>query len=191
MVGVLVVDMRKLSYPPIWLLFEQGRAQVAEGAHSLSALTVAVALPAGRTLRCRMRARIGDYGCRGFARGRAPAGSGRFRRKRGPISPWVLDFWAVSGGGCSLSASPTWGNAGVLWRFGQVRPAKPPRSCKWGLLASEMAHLNVCFGLVGAGRHPRMNKAFETRWRPEVSKIEINTHIKLTSVSKYYKVTAG
>lgn len=36
-----------------------------------------------------------------------------------------------------------------------------------------------------------MNKAFETRWRPEVSKIEINTHIKLTSVSRYYKVTAG
>lgn len=54
-----------------------------------------------------------------------------------------------------------------------------------------MTRLHVCFGLVGAGRHPRMNKAFETRWRPEVSKIEINTHIKLTSVSRYYKVTAG
>lgn len=150
-----------------------------------------MALPAGGTLRCRMRARIGAYGCRGLARGRAPAGSGRFRRKWAPISPWVLDFWAVPGGSCSLSASPTWGNADVWWRFGLIRPAKPLRSCKWGSLASEMAHLNVCFGLVGAGRHPRMNKALETRWRPELSKIEINTHIKLTSVSRYYKVTAG
>ena len=32
MVGVLVIDMRKRSYPPIWLLFEQGRVQVAAGA---------------------------------------------------------------------------------------------------------------------------------------------------------------
>lgn len=31
MVGVLVINMRKLSYPPIWLLFEQGCAQVAAG----------------------------------------------------------------------------------------------------------------------------------------------------------------
>lgn len=132
MVGVLVIDMRKLSYPPIWILFEQGRAQVAAELHSLSALTVAVALPAGRTLRCRMRARIGAYGSRGFARGRAPAGPGRFRRKWAPISPWVLDFWAVFGGSCSLPASPTWGNAGVLWRFRPVRPAKPPRSLQMG-----------------------------------------------------------
>ena len=77
--------------------------------HSLSALAVAVALLAGRTLRCRMRARIGAYGCRGLARGRAPADSGRFCRKRAPISPWVLDFWAVSGGGRSLLAPTTWG----------------------------------------------------------------------------------
>ena len=34
------------------------------------------------------------------------------------------------GGCCPLSASLTWGNAGVLWCFGLVRPAKPPRSCK-------------------------------------------------------------
>ena len=191
MVGVLVIDMRKLSYPPIWILFEQGRAQVAAEPHSLSALTVAVALPAGRTLRCRMRARIDAYGCRGLVRGRAPATSGLFRRKWAPISPWVLDFCAVFGGSRSLPASPTWGNADAAWRFGLIRPAKPSRSCKRGSLALKVAHLNVCFDLVGAGRHPRMNKAFETRWRPEVSKIEINTHIKLTSVSRYYKVTAG
>lgn len=137
MVGVLVVDMRKLSYLPIWLLFEQGRAQVAAEPHSLSALTVAVALPAGRTLRCRMRARIGAYGSRGFARGRAPAGSGRFRRKWAPISPWVLDFCAVPGGSCSLSVSPTWGNADAWWRFGLIRPAKPPRSLQMGFAWAE------------------------------------------------------
>ena len=59
-------------------------------------------------------ARVGADGCRGFARGRAPAGSGRFRRKRAPISPWVLGFCAVFGGVRSLSASPTWGNVGAV-----------------------------------------------------------------------------
>lgn len=73
-------------------------------------------------------ARAGAYGWCGFALGCAPATPGRFRRKRGPISPWALVFCAVSGGVCSLSALPTWGNAGVLWRFGLIRPAKPPRS---------------------------------------------------------------
>lgn len=168
MVGVMVIDMRK-THSAMCLLFEQGCVQVAAGAPFA----------------------VGAYGCRGLARGRAPADSGRFRRKWAPISPWVLDFCAVSGGSRSLLASPTWGNADAGWRFGLIRPVKPPRSCEWGSRVLEMAHLNVCFGLVGAGRHPRMNKAFETRWRPEASKIEINTHIKLTSVSRYYKVTAG
>ena len=61
-----------------------------------------------------------------------PAGSGWFRRKWAPISPWVLGFCAVFGGGCSPSAQPTWGNVGVLWRFGLIRPAKPPRSLQVG-----------------------------------------------------------
>ena len=78
-------------------------------------------------------ARVGAYGCRGLARGRAPADSGRFRRKWAPISPWVLDFCAVFGGSCSPSALPTWENAGILWRFGLIRLAKPPKSCEWGL----------------------------------------------------------
>lgn len=43
-----------------------------------------------------------------------------------------LDFCAVFGGGCSLPAQPTWGNAGAARRFGPIRPAKPPRSCKRG-----------------------------------------------------------
>ena len=132
MVGVLVVDMRKLSYLPIWLLFEQGRAQVAAEPHSLSALTVAVALPAGRTLRCRMRARIGAYGSRGFARGRAPAGSGRFRRKWAPISPWSWTSVRFSAGvvRCRLRRpGETPAPGGVSSRFGlQNRP----EVCRWG-----------------------------------------------------------
>lgn len=89
---------------------------------------------------------------RGFARGRAPAGSGRFRRKRALISPWVLGFCAVFGGCRSLSDSPTWGNAGAVRRFGLIRPAKLPRSCKRGSLALRVAHLNACFGSAGASR---------------------------------------
>lgn len=46
---------------------------------------------------------------RGFVLGRALAGSGRFRRKRAPISPWVLGFCAVFAGSCSSLRSPTWG----------------------------------------------------------------------------------
>ena len=46
----------------------------------------------------------------------------------------------------------------MLWRFGLVLPAKSPRSCKWGSLASKVSCLNACFGLIGAGRHPCMNK---------------------------------
>ena len=44
----------------------------------------------------------------------------------------ALDFCAVFGGGCSLSVPPNWGNAGVGWRFGPIRPAKPPRSLQMG-----------------------------------------------------------
>lgn len=179
------------THSAMWLLFEQGCVQVTAGAPFA----------------------VGAGGCCGLVCGQDPAMSDArpHRRLRLPrLRLWSrpCDSWAVSQEkgadfamgpgflcgfrrGRSLSASPTWGNAGVLWRFGQVRPAKPPRSCERDSLASEMAHLNVCFSLVGAGRHPRMNKAFEARWRPEVSKIEINTHIKLTSVSRYYKVTAG
>lgn len=132
------------THSVMWLLFEQGCVQAAAGApFAVSALAVAVALPAGRTLRCRMCARIGAYGCRGLARGRAPADSGRFCRKRAPISPWVLDFWAVPSGSCSLSASPTWGNADAGWRFGPIRPAKSPRSCRRGLLGLKVAHEDV------------------------------------------------
>ena len=47
-----------------------------------------------------------------------------------PILPWVLNFWVVFDGCCPPLASSTWGNVGVLRRFGLVRPAKPPRSCE-------------------------------------------------------------
>ena len=75
-----------------------------------------------------------------------PAGSGWFRRKWAPISPWVLGFCAVFGGGCSLPASPTWGNAGVEWRFGLIRPAKPPRSLQMGFACVEGGTSNERFG---------------------------------------------
>lgn len=55
----------------------------------------------------------------------------------------VLDFCAVFGGGRSLLAPPTWGNAGVLWRFGQVRPAKPSRSCERDSLGLKVVHEDV------------------------------------------------
>lgn len=113
MVGVLVIDMRKRSYPPIWSEHQNNRI----GTRKLL-----------------------DFSHSSFSCGRGPATSGRFRRKWAPISPWALDFCAVFGGSCSLSASPTWGNADAGWRFGPILPAKPPRSCKWGSLALKVAH---------------------------------------------------
>lgn len=155
---MLLVDMRKLSYPPIWLLFEQGRVQVAAG--------VSFAVGAG--------------GCCGLACGQVPPMPDARPRRRLRLPrhrPWscprdfwgvsqemgadfamVLDFCAVFGGGCSPLAPPTWGNAGVLRRFRPIRPAKPSRSCKWGSRASEVAHFDTCSDSVGAGRHSRMSK---------------------------------
>ena len=77
----------------------------------------------------------------------------------------------------------------VAFRAGSA--CETAQKLRVGFACVEDSASNVCLGLVDAGRHPRMNKAFETRRRPEVSKIEINTHIKLTNVSRYYKVTAG
>ena len=134
----MFIDMRKLSYPPIWLLCEQGRVQVAAGAP--------IRCRRWRLLRPCLRAGPCDAGCAPASALTAsvaslvvvpPAGSGRFRRKWAPISPWVLDFCVVSDGSHSLSAPLTWGNAGVLWRFGQVRPAKPPRSLRAGFACVE------------------------------------------------------
>lgn len=78
MVGVLVIHMRKLSYPPIWLLFEQGRVQVAAGAPFA----------------------VGAGGCCGLACGQDPAMSDArpHRRLRLPrLRPWSrpCDFWMV------------------------------------------------------------------------------------------------
>lgn len=100
-------------------------------------------------------ARVGVCGCRGLVRGRAPAGFGRFCRKWVPISPWVLDFCAVFGEDCSLSALLTWGNAGAGWRFGQVRPAKPPRSLRVGFACVKGTCLTCASVPVGAGRKRR------------------------------------
>ena len=59
--------------------------------HMLTCSSAAAASPAGVPRDVGSCARVGAYGCRGLARGRAPAGSGRFRRKWMPVSPWV---WA-------------------------------------------------------------------------------------------------
>ena len=101
-----------------------------------------------RCVRCDVGscARVGAYGCRGFARGRPPAGSGWFCGKWAPISPWVLGFCAVFGGGCSLSALPTWGNVGAGWRFGLILPAKPSRSLQAGFACVEGGVSNAHFG---------------------------------------------
>lgn len=61
-----------------------------------------------------------------------PRGFWAVSQEMGADFAMVLDFCAVFGGGCSLSAPPTWGNAGAARRFGPIRPAKPPKSCKWG-----------------------------------------------------------
>ena len=79
MVGMSLVDMRKLSYPPIWLLFEQGRVQVAAGASFA----------------------VGAGGCCGLACGQVPPmpDARPRRRLRLPrLRPWSCprDFWAVS-----------------------------------------------------------------------------------------------
>ena len=144
MVGVLVVDMRKPSCPPIRLLFEQGCVQVAAGAPFAVDAGGCCGLACGQDPAmsdARPHRRLRLPGLRPWSR--PPAGSGRFRRKWAPISPWALDFCAVSGGVCSLSATPTWGNAGVLRRFGPIRPAEPPRSCEWGSLELKVAHEDV------------------------------------------------
>ena len=78
-VGVSFVDMRKLSYSPIWLLFEQGRVQVSAGAPFA----------------------VGAGGCCGLACGQDSAMSDArpHRRLRLPrLRPWPRPrgFWAVS-----------------------------------------------------------------------------------------------
>lgn len=78
MVGVLVINMRK-THSAIWLLFEQGRVQVAAGAPFA----------------------VGAGGCRGLACGQDPAmlDARPHRRLRLPrLRPWSRPrgFWAVS-----------------------------------------------------------------------------------------------
>ena len=62
----------------------------------------------------------------------APRGFWGVSQEMGADFAMVLDFCAVFGGGCSLSAPPTWGNAGAARRFEPIRPAKPLRSLQMG-----------------------------------------------------------
>ena len=73
-----------------------------------------------------------------------------------------------SAGECSLSASPTWGNADAGWRFGLIWPAKPPRSCKWGSLVLRGAHEDVQLrrgGTMPSASVLLLNAATGIRWQ--------------------------
>ena len=73
-----------------------------------------------------------------------------------------------SAGECSLSASPTRGNADDGWRFGLIWPAKPSRSCKWGSLVLRGAHEDVQLRRGrGDAEHaaPLLNAATGIRWQ--------------------------
>ena len=144
MVGVLVIDMRKLSSPPIWLFFEQGCAQVAAGAPFA----------------------VGAGGCCGLACGQDPAMSDarphrRLRLPRPCPRSRPCGFWAVlqekgadfaMGPGLlggfrrellavsfsDLGETPTLG--GVSGRFAL---RNRPEVCRWGLLGLKVAHEDV------------------------------------------------
>ena len=90
-------------------------------------------------------ARVGADGCRGLARGRAPADSGRFRRKWAPISPWSWTSVRFSAGVvrcwlCRPGETPMLG--GVSGRFAL---RNRPEVCRWGLLGLKVAHEDVQF----------------------------------------------
>ena len=144
MVGALVIDTRKPSYPPIWLLFEQGCAQVAAGAPFA----------------------VGAGGCCGLACGQDPAMSDArpHRRLRLPRPcPWsrpprVLDGFVGNGRRfrhgpwtsvrfsaavvrCRLRRpGETPAYCGVSGRFGL---RNRPEVCRWGSRVLEMAHEDV------------------------------------------------
>lgn len=114
MVGVLVIDMRKLSYPPIWLLFEQRRVQVAAGAPFA----------------------VGAGGCCGLACGQDPAMSDARprRRLRLEASPAVAPLRLLgdfAGNGRRFRHGP-WTSvrfsAGVV-RCWLCRPGETPACC--------------------------------------------------------------
>ena len=105
----------------------------------------------------------GTEGCSPRCRGLRP-------RRRCTARCFARGFWTVSQeagadfavglgllGGFrrrSFAAGFSARNAGAERRFGLIRPANPPRSCKRGLLVLRVAHLNVCFGFAGDGhRH--------------------------------------
>lgn len=110
------------------------------------ALTAAAALPAVAPLRI-----LGGF-----------AGNGR---------RFCHELWTsaqFSAGECSLSASPTWGNADAGWRFGLIWPAKPPRSCKWGSLVLRRRMKTFSLGVGGAmpsTSAPLLNAATGIRWQ--------------------------
>ena len=110
MVGVLVIDMRKLSYPPIWLLFEQGRVQVAAGAPFA----------------------VGAGGCCGLACGQGPAMSDArpHRRLRLPrLRPWSRPLRIL--GGFAGRISPKRHSASAFPQVGRANSEQlPPKTAQ-------------------------------------------------------------
>lgn len=149
MVGVLVIDMRKLSYPPIWLLFEQGCVQVAAGAPFA----------------------VGAGGCCALACGQDPAMSDArpHRRLRLPrLRPWSRPrgFWAVSQEmGADFAMGPgflcdfwrelfavSFSDLGKCRRWVAFRADSPCETAQKSQVGLKVAHLDMCSGPVGAGR---------------------------------------
>lgn len=94
-----------------------------------------------------------------FSKRLCPATSGRFCRKRAPISPWVLGFWTVFGGCCPLSVSLTWGTSaprGVSGRFGlRNRPEVANGACERQGRGSKRCEARRIRGAQGVRRVPK------------------------------------
>lgn len=102
----------------MWLLFEQGRVQVAVGVPFAVGAGGCCGLACGQDPAmsdARLHRRLRLPRLRPWSR--PPAGSGRFRRKWASISPWVLDFRAVSGGGSFAVGSADLGKRRCIVAF--------------------------------------------------------------------------
>ena len=94
-----------------------------------------------------------------FGKRLCPAGSGRFRRKWSPISPCVLDFWTVFGGGCRRwlrRPGETSAPRGVSGRFGlRNRPEVANGACERQGRGSKRCEARRIRGAQGVRRVPK------------------------------------
>ena len=94
-----------------------------------------------------------------FSKRLCPASSGRFRRKWSPISPCVLDFWTVFGGGCRRwlrRPGETSAPRGVSGRFGlRNRPEVANGACERQGRGSKRCEARRIRGAQGVRRVPK------------------------------------